>query len=54
MQMFCTFKFSFGGDVLAFFWFGDCFGYFFQNLGDFFPNLLVTLILTRVANNMLG
>jgi hypothetical protein len=20
-----------------FFWFGNCFGYFFQNLGEFFP-----------------
>jgi hypothetical protein len=25
------------------FWFGNCFGYIFQNLGDIFPNHLVTL-----------
>jgi hypothetical protein len=33
---------SFDGDILAF-WLGQCFGYFFQNLGTFFLNLLVTL-----------
>ncbi len=27
----------------AYFCFGNCFGYFFKNLGKFFPNLLVTL-----------
>ncbi len=39
-----NFKFSFEADVLAFFWFGDCFGYFIKNLGEFSPNLLVALL----------
>ncbi len=39
-----TFKFSFETDVLAFFWFGNCFGYFIKNLGEFPPNLLVALV----------
>jgi hypothetical protein len=25
-------------------WFGNCLGYFIQNLGEFFPNILVTLV----------
>jgi hypothetical protein len=39
-----TFKLSIEADVLAFFWFGDCFGYFIRNLGEFSPNLLVALL----------
>ncbi len=38
-----NFKLSFDEDILTFFCFGNCFGYFFQNLGEFFPKLLVTL-----------
>jgi hypothetical protein len=28
-------------------WFGNCFGYFFQNLGKIFPIFLVTLVQTK-------
>jgi hypothetical protein len=43
--MFWTIAFSFDEDTLAFFfWFGDCFGYYFQILGEFFRNLLVILL----------
>ncbi len=34
--MFWTFKFSFDVDILIFFKFGNCFGYFFQKVGQFF------------------
>jgi hypothetical protein len=42
MQMF-SFKSSFKADVLAFFWVGNCFGYFIKNFGEFSPNHLVAL-----------
>jgi hypothetical protein len=47
-----TFKFSFEADVLAFFffWFGDCFGYFIKNLGEFSPNLLVALVVSNLRS----
>jgi len=39
MLMFSTYTLSFDEDILALFWFG----YFFQNLGDSFLKLMVTL-----------
>ncbi len=39
--MFWTFKLSLGVHILTYL---DCFGYFFPILGDFSPNLLVTLL----------
>jgi hypothetical protein len=35
--MFCTFKLRFEENVLTFFWFGNCFGYFIKNFGQIFP-----------------
>jgi hypothetical protein len=32
-----TFKFSFEADILAFFWFGNCFGYFIKKFGQIYP-----------------
>jgi hypothetical protein len=41
--MFCTFKFSFEEEFSAFLVFATVWATFFQNLGDFSPNLLATL-----------
>jgi hypothetical protein len=41
--MFWTFNLSSDVDILAFFWLGNCFGYFFQTLGDYLSDILVTL-----------
>ncbi len=34
--MFWTSKFNFEEDIFGIFWLGNSFGYFFQNLGNFF------------------
>ncbi len=38
MQMFQTFKLSVGVYIMAFFWLGNCLGYFLKILGNFFFN----------------
>jgi len=47
--MFWTFEESFDEDILSFFCFGNCFGYFIQKLGEFSTNLLVALFLSQAG-----
>jgi hypothetical protein len=52
MKRFWNFKYSFNDDIFYCFWLHNCFGYFFLNLGNKFPNLLVTLLRASLLHNV--